>query len=148
MKTPKLEAIWIKRAKRGPMDAVHQGEMIAGQGLVGNANQRGRRQVTLLDAAVWGEVMQELGASLDPSVRRANILVSGIDLAKSRKRILQIGECRIRIFTEAKPCERMDEVFPGLQAALYPNWRGGACGEVIQGGTINVGDHAAWEDTR
>ncbi|PZD71294.1 hypothetical protein C1752_07243 [Acaryochloris thomasi RCC1774] len=143
-----IKAIWIKRAKRGPMDAVQQAEAIASQGLVGNANQRGRRQVTLLDAAVWQQVMQELGVSLDPSVRRANILVSGIDLAKSRKRVLQIGECRIRIFTEAKPCERMDEVLPGLQAALYPNWRGGACGEVLQGGTISVGDHAVWADTR
>lgn len=129
------------------MDAVQQAEMIAGQGLIGNANQRGRRQVTLLNAAVWQQVMQELGASLDPSVRRANILVSGVDLAKSRKRILQLGECRIRIFTEAKPCERMDEVLPGLKAALYPNWRGGACGEVIRGGTIKVGDQAVWEGT-
>lgn len=127
------------------MDAVQQAEMVARKGLVGNANQRGRRQVTLLDAAIWEQVMRELDAGLDPSVRRANILVRGVDLANSRKQILRLGECRVRIFTEAKPCERMDEALPGLQAALYPNWRGGACGEVITGGVVQVGDRAVWE---
>ncbi|MGF1601310.1 MAG: MOSC domain-containing protein [Thermosynechococcaceae cyanobacterium] len=144
--TGTVEALWIKRAKRGPMDLVEQAEMITGQGLVGNANQRGRRQVTLLDAAVWEQVMMQLDADLNPSVRRANILVRGIDLVKSRRQVLQLGECRIRIFTEAKPCERMDEVLPGLKGALYPNWNGGACGEVIAGGIFCVGDLAIWED--
>ncbi len=144
--TPRIEALWIKRAKRGPMDAVEQADLIAGQGLVGNANQRGRRQVTLLDADVWERIMLELGASLDPSVRRANILVRGIDLVNSRRRILRLGDCRVKIFVEAKPCERMDEALPGLKDALYTNWRGGACGEVIQGGTVRVGDLAVWEN--
>ena len=143
----RIEAIWLKRAKRGPMDAVKQAEMVIGRGLVGNANQRGRRQVTLLDATVWEKVMCELGASLDPSVRRANILVRGIDLAHSRKRVLRLGDCRVRIFNETKPCERMDEVLPGLKAALYPNWRGGAFGEVIEGGWVQIGDVAEWVTT-
>ncbi len=145
MDNQKVEAIWIKRAKRGPMDAVMQAEMLAGKGLVGNANQRGRRQVTILDAAAWDAVMEELGVRLEPSVRRANILVRGVDLENSRKQILRLGDCRVRIFTEAKPCERMDEVLMGLQAGLYPRWRGGACGEVITGGVLNVGDDVAWE---
>lgn len=142
-----VEALWIKRAKRGPMDLVQQAEMVAGQGLVGNANQRGRRQVTLLDAAVWEQVMEQFEAPLDPAVRRANILVRGIDLVKSRRQVLQLGECRVRIFTEAKPCERMDEALPGLKMALYPNWNGGACGEVLTGGIVRVGDLALWERT-
>jgi MOSC domain-containing protein YiiM len=139
-----IEAIWLKRAKRGPMDAVEQAELIAGRGLAGNANQGGRRQVTLLDAAVWEQVMADLGVTLSPAVRRANLLLRGIDLAHSRKRILQVGECQIRIFTEVKPCERMDEALPGLKAALYRHWKGGAGGEVIVGGTIQVGDTVTW----
>ncbi|HHP7229748.1 MAG TPA: MOSC domain-containing protein [Xenococcaceae cyanobacterium] len=147
MEQGRVEAIWLKRAKRGPMDAVERAEMIPGRGLVGNANQGGRRQVTILDAAVWERVMQELGAAINPSARRANILVRGVNLVRSRGRVLQLGECRVRIFYETKPCERMDEVLPGLKSALYDNWGGGAFGQVIEGGIVQVGAIARWEDT-
>ncbi len=134
MQYGQIEAIWIKRAKRGPMDAVAEAEMIAGKGLVGNANQGGRRQITIIDAAVWERIMEELGATIEPSARRANIMVRGLELANTRKQVLLLDECRVRIFTETKPCERMDEVLPGLKAALYRNWGGGVCGQVIDGG--------------
>ena len=45
----KLEAIWIKRVRRGKMDPVLTAELIAGKGIVGNANQGGRRQVTIIE---------------------------------------------------------------------------------------------------
>ncbi len=38
-----LEAIWLKRVRGGPMDPVASAELVAGRGLVGNANQGGRR---------------------------------------------------------------------------------------------------------
>lgn len=144
MKKGRIEAIWIKRFKRGPMDAVREAEMVKGRGLVGNADQGGRRQVTIIDAEVWEQVMKELDANIDPAMRRANIMVRGVDLAHSRRQILQLGECQIRIFNETKPCERMDEVLPGLQHALYDHWRGGAFGEVMTGGTVRVGEVAGW----
>lgn len=87
----KIEAIWIKRGKLAPMDAVSLAELVKGKGLRHNANQGGWRQVTLLDADVWERVMEELDADLNPVVRRANILVRGLDLVKSRGKILQLG---------------------------------------------------------
>lgn len=142
----RVEAIWIKRAKRGVMDAVERAQMVEGRGLMGNANIGGRRQVTIIDADVWERVMRELGAEIDPSARRANIMLRGVDLAGSRGRILRLGDCRVRIFNETKPCERMDEALPGLKAALNKDWGGGAFGEVIAGGEVSVGDMAVWED--
>jgi MOSC domain-containing protein YiiM len=140
-----LERIWIKRMKRGPMDAVPAADLLAGKGIAGNANRAGRRQVTLLDADRWAEALAELGADLDPAARRANLLLRGIDLEESRGRVIRIGEVHIRIEGETKPCERMDEALPGLQAALRPGWRGGAYGVVLVGGAVNVGDRATWE---
>jgi hypothetical protein len=46
--TGKLEQIWIKRFKGGPMDRKNAARLHAGAGLEGNANQGGKRQVTIL----------------------------------------------------------------------------------------------------
>ena len=51
--TGQLEAIWVKRMKRGPMDPLERATCVAGRGLAGNANQGGRRQVTIFSKETW-----------------------------------------------------------------------------------------------
>lgn len=146
MSKGQLRAIWIKRAKLGPMDAVDRVELIAARGIVGNANQGGRRQVTIIEEEIWQNLMKELNVDLSPQARRANLMVRGIALANTRGRVLRIGECRIRIFGETRPCERMDEALQGLREAMKPNWGGGAFGEVLNDGQISIGDEVGWEE--
>lgn len=140
----RLEAIWIKRAKLGPMDATTSARLIAGRGIVGNADQGRRRQVTIIEKEVWDRLMSELGGNLDPSARRANLMLSGISLDGARGRILLVGSCRIRIYGETRPCERMDQAMPGLRQAMSADWGGGAFGEILDDGEIAVGDVAVW----
>ena len=116
-----------------------------GLGLEGNANRGGRRQVTIISCERWAELMRDLGANLPPSARRANLLLSGIDLEASRGRILRVGPARLLINGETRPCERMEEAHAGLQALMRDRWGGGAYAEVLDGGEILVGHPVEWE---
>jgi MOSC domain-containing protein YiiM len=141
-----LRAIWLKRSRRGPMDPVETAELNVDGGLVGDANPGGRRQLTIIERERWEDALSELGERVDPSARRANLMVEGVDLRETRGRVLRIGDCRLQIQGETKPCHRMDEARQGLQAALRPDWRGGAFATVLSGGDLRVGQAAAWEE--
>jgi MOSC domain-containing protein YiiM len=142
----RIEAIWLKRAHRGVMDPVPQALLVPDRGLEGSVDRSRRRQVTILGLEGWQAAVAELGIAVDPVARRANILVSGLDLADTRGRVLRIGDTRLVVGGEVKPCERMDEARQGLQEALRPDWRGGVFTQVQVGGTIRVGDVVRWED--
>jgi len=45
----------------------------------------------------------------------------------------------LQITRETDPCKRMEEAQSGLMKALAPDWRGGACCRVINGGSIALG---------
>jgi MOSC domain-containing protein YiiM len=145
-KAGRIEALWVKRATRGVMDAVPAAELVAGEGVKGSADRRGKRQVTLIEREAWSAMMAELAADVPPAARRANVMLSGVRLADTRGRVLRLGTTRIRIAGETVPCERMEEACAGLRAAMRPAWRGGVFGEVITGGIISVGDTATWEE--
>lgn len=141
----RVEALWLKRSHRGPMDSVEEVRVSSDAGLVGGVDRSRRRQITLIEHEVWDRLMRELGGHADPSGRRANVMLSGIRLPNTRGRILRIGAARLAIGGELTPCERMDEVLPGLREAMRPDWGGGVFANVLGDGVIRVGDSAEWE---
>lgn len=142
----RLEAIWRKPERRAPMEPLEAARLVEGEGLAGNVHAGGRRQVTVIAREAWRRAEEELGRSVDPAARRANLLVRGVELARSEGRVLAVGSCRILVRGETTPCGRMDEAAEGLQEALGPEWRGGVYGEVAAGGEVRVGDPVAWAE--
>jgi MOSC domain-containing protein YiiM len=140
----RLERIWLKRAHRGPMDPMDAATLVEGKGVQGSASFGSYRQVTIIALERWLAMMAELGADVDPSARRAELMVSGLDLERSRDRLVTLGACLLRIGGEVKPCERMDEAYRGLREVMAPQWRGGVWAEVLRGGDIMVGDAVSW----
>ena len=135
---PRIERLWIKPAKGAPMEPAEELEIVAGKGVVGNKEQQ--RHVTLIAAERWAELMRELDADVDPGARRANVLISGIDLNESEGRTVRIGDVTLTIRGHTKPCGQMDDALPGLQEAMKTRWGGGAWADAVTGGTIRVGD--------
>ena len=138
----RVEGLWLKRAHRGVMDAASEARFVENKGIADDANfGRSKRQVTVIEKEVFDRISAEL-PDVKPSMRRANVMVSGIRLKESRGQTLCLGGVRIRLVGETRPCERMDAQVPGLTAALDPDWNGGVYGVVLDDGDVKVGDDA------
>ena len=142
----RVEQLWIKRMRKGPMDPSRAATFVADAGILGNANQGGRRQVTVIEQEVFQRVAQSL-PDAQPVMRRANVMVSGVPLQGSRNQILHLGDVRVLVQGETRPCERMDEQCPGLTQALDPEWNGGVYGVVLDDGEVAVGDEVRLEES-
>jgi len=143
----KLEVIWLKRARGGPMHSVDEAVSVEGRGLEGGADFDRERQVTLIEREVFDRLKGELEGFVEPVMRRANLMVSGgIRLEGTRDQTLAVGDLRIHVHGETRPCVRMDEACEGLMDALDPHWGGGVHGSVLNDATIAVGDEVHWED--
>lgn len=127
------------------MDPVLEATAVQGKGLVGDVTTSRRRQVTIIEREVWEALTKQLGVTAQPSGRRANLMVSGIRLFDTRGTILRVGGVRLAIGGETTPCERMDEVVPGLRTAMQSGWGGGVFAQVLDDGIITVGDAVAFD---
>jgi MOSC domain-containing protein YiiM len=107
---------------------------------------RNKRQVTVMSAESWRDTLHDLGTSVPWEQRRVNLLVEGLTLAESTgARIIFDSGLVLEVTGECDPCTRMEEIAPGLKAALLPFWRGGITTRVIESGPIRVGEQVRIE---
>lgn len=146
MNKGKLLGIWGRKEWSGVMTSFDSGTLYAGKGMLEDISFGTRRQITIIEKEVWKKVMEELKSDLPPETRRANLMISGINLKETTGKILQIGDCHIEIMGETTPCASMDRKLKGLKDALKPNWNGGAYGKVLNSGKISIGDKVFWTE--
>jgi MOSC domain-containing protein YiiM len=120
---------------RVPMVAHDEIVAIKDRGFAGCAHARpgGRRQVLWMDV----ETLDQMG--LAPGALKENITTRGIDIRvlEAGER-LRVGEALFEVTYRCDPCDRMEEIRPGLKAELLG--RRGMLFRVIEGGRIRVGD--------
>ena len=138
----RIEEIWIKPVRKEPMAPAESATFVRDQGIVGNANQGGQRQVTVIEKEDFDRIRMSL-PDAEPIMRRANIMVSGIRLEGTLEHVLSLGGVRLLIQGETRPCPRMDAQCQGLTAALDPQWNGGVYGIVLDDGEVRVGDQVS-----
>jgi MOSC domain-containing protein YiiM len=129
------------------MEEIATGEITVAGGLAGDSKgiKYPRRQITVLAAEDWAAAIAELADLAGPvplpwTARRANLLVSGIRLPRSRGSEIEIGAVRLEVTGQTFPCVRMEEAHRGLLKALAPAWRGGVTCRVLVGGRVVPGD--------
>lgn len=151
--TGRLAGIARHAVPKGPMEVIDTAIVTLEGGVEGDVRGRikpggrGRRQVTLIERADWDAALAEIGRTIPWQERRANLLVEDFDLPQIPGTRLRIGTVLLQITMECDPCHRMDAIADGLQAALTPDWRGGVCTRVIEGGTIRIGDNIRIEES-
>ncbi len=143
----RLRAIAIRERSGAAMQERDTLQVTCEAGLEGDHRGRpGKRQVTVLGREAWNSACAESKTELHWTVRRANLLLEGVDFADSRGQHLRVGEVLLEVTGPTEPCRRMDAEAPGLSDALAVRWRGGACCRVVEGGHIACGDPVRWED--
>jgi len=150
--TGRLAGIARHAFPRAPMEVIDHIHISIEGGVAGDFRGtvkpgKAKRQVSLIERGDWDAAMAELGVDHHWSVRRANLLVEGLDLPQHGGVIVRIGDqVVLEITVECDPCSCMEEIEPGLKAALTPDWRGGALARVISGGDIRIGDSIRVEE--
>jgi MOSC domain-containing protein YiiM len=143
MNVGRLVGIARRGQRRAPMQEVTQ-ELISLQaGLAGDFKgaKYPFRQITVLARESWQAATADIGdPDLSWTVRRANLLVAGVELPKAKGGVFRVGAVQLEVTGQTYPCIRMEEARAGLLKALAVDWRGGVTCRVLSGGQIGVGD--------
>ena len=140
-----VKGICIGPVKGELMQEIAEVEAITGQGLKGdrysigegsfNKGKQGTRQVTIMNTIFFE------GSGFEFRDSRRNLFVEGVELMWLIGREFQIGTARFRGVKYCDPCTRPSKL-SGKTISFKEVFfdRGGLLAEVIESGTIKIGD--------
>lgn len=144
-----VEALIIAPTAEAPVVRLREAVAVAGRGLKGDRYAEGSGTfesgrsgsgLTLIDA----DVLDSLGRDVD---HRRNVVVRGTDLNALVGREFSVGEVRCRGARLCEPCAHLDRLNDGgiLRPLVH---RGGLRADILEGGTVRLGDRLAMTSAR
>ena len=147
---PRIDAIHLADAARGPVRAVPEATAVPGRGLLGDRYERGAgtfsdwpkdHELTLVEAEVIEDLAREHGVHFAPGEHRRNVTTRNVrlnDLVGRRFRLGPDVECEgTRL---CPPCDHLEAVTARPNLCRLMAGRGGLRARIITGGAIRVGD--------
>lgn len=130
----KVSHLFRAPKKSAPMEELEQAIAFEDSGLEGCAHARpGKRQVLLVDRETLAVF------DLQPGIVRENVTTEGLNVsALAVGQSLKIGGVELQVSMVCDPCEQIEALRPGLQAAMEGK-RGMLC-KVVRGGVLKRGD--------
>jgi MOSC domain-containing protein YiiM len=141
----RVEAIFLAPVASAPMVSTRRCRAVVGRGLLGDRYAEGRGsfsdrcQVTLIEAEHLDSIVATQGLRVLAGEHRRNIVTRGVDHALLVGRRFRVGAALLAYHSPRLPCAylvRLTE--PEIGKALGE--RAGICADVIEGGSIAVGD--------
>ena len=148
--TGRVESIHIIRGIDMPVERLDAVRVHAGRGLEGDrhtppeggSHEPGEFALTLVEAEALQAVRDEHGIDLSDGRSRRQVMTRGIRLNDLVGREFRVGTIRCRAVELCEPCTHLQEMTaPGVIKALVH--RGGIMADVLEGGTISLGDEVA-----
>ena len=130
-----VTGLWRSPRRGLEMERLQVAQAVEKCGIEGCAHARtdGSRQVLFADS----QDLRDVG--VEPGRIRENVTVEGGNvMAWPIGQRVQIGEAEFEIAMVCDPCERMDELRPGLQREL--EGKRGMLGRVLRSGELAIGD--------
>ncbi len=142
----RIVSINISRKKGQVKTPVPEAEVIAGEGITGDAHRAfGRRQVSLLMLEMIEEQAARIGdkgnIQIGPGAFAENLTTEGLELRGSRvgdELVVGEGRVRLKITQIGKECHTRCAIYKLAGDCIMPEL--GVFCEVLESGTVRVGD--------
>src|SRR3954454_5167019 len=132
-----VEGIFSGAIEEGPLQAFDEVRVATGAGIEGD--RYGAKDITLFEAEALEHLEADSGITLQPNEIRRNFMTRGISLNDLLGHRIRVGEVEAVVAELCHPCSHLQKLTqPGVLRGLVD--RGGLNADVVQGGSIRVGD--------
>jgi MOSC domain-containing protein YiiM len=140
-----LVAIFVAPKYGIDLQAVEQVEAVVGRGLLGDryflpeGKVKPEKEITLIEAESLEALAADYHLAIRPRQSRRNLLTRGVPLNHLVGKEFIVGQVKLRGVRLCEPCGHLEKLtVHGIQKGLCH--RGGLRAQILQGGTLRVGD--------